>query len=149
MKFILRYGLAALLIVIAIILIVPPFAASLIERWSQSDVKSRSVLAFNSALDDFTALLEEHNTKRIVTLFDRMALDEQLLAVGFCDENGVLFYKTKDMPKSFTCKQATLRKNPHILDAAPRPLPPSRIEFSSRRAERARAPHSGARLGLG
>ncbi len=112
MKFILRYGLAALLIVIAIILIVPPFAASLIERWSQSDVKSRSVLAFNSALDDFTALLEEHNTKRIVTLFDRMALDEQLLAVGFCDENGVLFYKTKDMPKSFTCKQATLRKIP-------------------------------------
>ena len=41
MKFILRYGLAALLIVIviAIILIVPPFAASLIERWSQSDVE--------------------------------------------------------------------------------------------------------------
>ena len=41
-----------------------------------------------------------------------MALDEQLLAVGFCDEKGVLLYKTKDMPKSFTCKQATLRKIP-------------------------------------
>jgi trehalose 6-phosphate synthase len=112
MKFVIRYGLAALLIVVAIILIVPPFAASLIERWSQSDVESRSVLAFNSALDDFTALLEEHNSKRIVALFDRMSLDEQLLAVGYCDQSGTLVYKTKDMPKSFTCKQATLRKTP-------------------------------------
>ncbi len=112
MKFVLRYGMAALLIVIAIILIVPPFAASLIERWSQSDVESRSVLAFNSALDDLTALLEEHNDKRIVALFDRMALDEQLLAVGFCDEGGTLLYKTKDMPRSLTCKQASLRKTP-------------------------------------
>jgi trehalose-6-phosphate synthase len=112
MKFVIRYGLAALLIVIAIILIVPPFAASLIEQWSQSDVESRSVLAFNSALDDFTTLFQEHNTKRIVALFDRMALDEQLLAVGFCDESGALLYKTKEMPKDFTCKQATLRKIP-------------------------------------
>ncbi len=112
MKFVIRYGLAALLIMIAIILIVPPFAASLIEQWSQSDVESRSVLAFNSALDDFTSLFEEHNSKRIVALFDRMALDEQLLAVGFCDEQGALLYKTKEMPKNFTCKQATLRKTP-------------------------------------
>lgn len=112
MKFAIRYGLAALLIVIAIILIVPPFAASLIERWAKSDVESRSVLAFNSALDDLTALLEQHNAKRIVALFDRMALDEQLLAVGFCDHGGALLYKTKDMPKGFTCKQATLRKTP-------------------------------------
>ena len=112
MKFVIRYGLAALLIVIAIILIVPPFAASLIERWSQSDVESRSVLAFNSALDELTALLEQHNAKKIVALFDRMALDEQLLAVGFCGQDGALLYKTKDMPKGFTCKQTTLHKTP-------------------------------------
>jgi len=115
MKFVIRYGLAALLIVIAIILIVPPFAASLIERWSQSDVESRSVLAFNSALDDLTALLEEHNAKRIAALFERMALDEQLLAVGYCDQSGALLYKTKDMPKSFTCKEATLRRIPTFV----------------------------------
>jgi trehalose-6-phosphate synthase len=128
MKFVLRYGLAALLFVIAIILIVPPFAASLIEQWSQSDVESRSVLAFNSALDDFTTLLEEHNGKRIVALFDRMALDEQLLAVGFCDQNGVLLYKTKETPKSLTCKQATLRKTPTFSTLR---LGPSRLLLSS------------------
>ena len=112
MKWLIRYGLAALLIILAIILVVPPFAASLIEQWSQSDVESRSVLAFNSALDEFTILLGEHDAKRVETLFDRMALDEELLAVGFCDQQAVLLYKSKQMPRAFACKQATLRKTP-------------------------------------
>ena len=63
MKLAMRYGLAALLIVVAIILLVPPFAGSLIEQWSESDVKSRSVLAFNSSLDEFTSLLDDRNAK--------------------------------------------------------------------------------------
>ncbi len=112
MKLVIRYGLAALLIVVAIILVVPPFAASLIEQWSQSDVESRSVLAFNSALDELTRQLDEHDSKKVIALFDRMALDEELLAVGFCDQHGALLYKTKQMPKAFNCKEATLRKTP-------------------------------------
>ena len=112
MKLAMRYGLAAILIVVAIVLLVPPFAGSLIEQWSKSDVKSRSVLAFNSALDEFTSLLNEHDSKGIVALFERMALDEELLAVGFCNDQGELLYPTKEMPKSFTCKEATLRKTP-------------------------------------
>jgi trehalose 6-phosphate synthase len=112
MKMAMRYGVAALLIVVAIVLLVPPFAGSLIEQWSKSDVESRSVLAFNSALDEFTSLLNDHNSKGIIGLFERMALDEELLAVGFCDDQGALLYQTKEMPKSFTCKEATLRKTP-------------------------------------
>jgi len=112
MKLAIRYGLAALLIVLAMILLIPPFAGSLIEQWSRSDVESRSVLAFNSALDDFTTLLKQHDEKDIVALFERMALDEELLAVGFCDDQGALLYKTKEMPKRFSCKEATLRKTP-------------------------------------
>ncbi|MFZ3357270.1 MAG: trehalose-6-phosphate synthase [Xanthobacteraceae bacterium] len=112
MKLAIRYGLAALLIVLAIILLVPPLAGSLIEQWSKSDVESRSVLAFNSSLDEFTVLLKEHDSKDIVALFERMALDEELLAVGFCDDQGALLYKTKEMPKRFTCKEAASGKTP-------------------------------------
>ena len=74
--------------------------------------KSRSVLAFNSALDELTRQLDEHDSKKVIALFDRMALDEELLAVGFCDQHGALLYKTKQMPKAFNCKEATLRKTP-------------------------------------
>jgi trehalose 6-phosphate synthase len=112
MKFIIRYGLAALLIVVAIVLLIPPLAGSLIEQWSKNDVESRSVLAFNSALDEFQTLLRTHDSKSIVALFQRMALDEELLAVGFCDSQGSLLYQTKEMPKSFTCKEARLGKTP-------------------------------------
>jgi trehalose-6-phosphate synthase len=112
MKFVIRYGLAALLILLALILVIPRFAASLIQEWSRSDVESRSVLAFNSALDEFTTLLTQHDSKKIVGLFERMSLDEELLAVGYCDAAGTLAYKTKQMPKGFSCKDATLRKTP-------------------------------------
>ena len=112
MRLVVRYALAALLIVMAIVLVVPPFAASLIEQWSRSDVESRSVLAFNSAFDELTMLLGAHDAKKIVGLFDRMALDEQLLAVGFCDRQGALLYKTKLMPTNFSCKQTDLGKTP-------------------------------------
>ncbi len=114
MKFVIRYGLVAILFVIAIILIIPLFASSLIEQWSVRDVESRSLLAFNSSLDEFTALFNEHDSSGIVALFERMALDERLLAVGFCDDQGVLRYKTKSMPKTFTCEQATLRSTPRF-----------------------------------
>lgn len=112
MRLVVRYGLAALLIVMAIILVVPPFAASLIEQWSRSDVESRSVLAFNSSFDELTRLLAEHDSKKIVGLFDHMAADEQLLAVGFCDRQGALLYTTRLMPKSFSCKLTALGKTP-------------------------------------
>ncbi|MGB6506814.1 MAG: trehalose-6-phosphate synthase [Xanthobacteraceae bacterium] len=112
MKFVIRYGLAALLIVVAIVLLIAPLAGSLIEQWSKSDFESRSVLAFNSSLDEFNTLLQARQSKGIVALFERMALDEELLAVGYCDNQGALIYETKEMPKSFTCKEATLGKTP-------------------------------------
>ncbi|HUC52280.1 MAG TPA: trehalose-6-phosphate synthase [Xanthobacteraceae bacterium] len=114
MKFVIRYGLAALLMVTAMVVLIPPFAASLIEQWSESDVESRSVLAFNTALDELTDLLNEHDAKKIEALFERMSLDEQLLAVGFCDHNGVLVYKTKAMPKNFVCKAPTTNRTPQF-----------------------------------
>jgi trehalose 6-phosphate synthase len=113
---VIRYAVLAALLVGATIFVIPPFAASFIEQWSERDVESRSLLAFNSALDEFTALLEQRNTAKIEALFERMALDERLLAVGFCDDQGRLFYATKAMPKQFTCAQAILKNTPGFSD---------------------------------
>ena len=149
MKLVMRYGLAALLIVVAIILLVPPFAGSLIEQWSESDVKSRSVLAFNSSLDEFTSLLDDRNAKGIVALFEKMAQDEELLAVGFCDDQGALLYKTKEMPKSFTCKEATLRKAPTFSTVRLGASAISAVELSDRADRRTRPCRAGARSRAG
>ncbi|MFZ1922522.1 MAG: trehalose-6-phosphate synthase [Xanthobacteraceae bacterium] len=116
MSLVIRYAVLAALLVAATVFVIPPFAASFIEQWSQRDVESRSLLAFNSALDEFTDLLEQKNSARIVALFERMALDERLLAVGFCDDQGRLLYPTKEMPKRFTCRQAILKNTPGFSD---------------------------------
>lgn len=105
MKFVIRYGLAALLIITAIVLVIPPFAASLIEQWSESDVESRSVLAFNSALGQFNELLVDRDLKKIMVLFERMALDEQLLAVGFATTMG----RSSTRPKK--CRRASFARS--------------------------------------
>ena len=115
-KLVIRYGVIAALVIAGIILAIPPFAASWIEYWSERDVESRSLLAFNSSLEEFTALLERRDASRIVALFERMALDEQLLAAGFCDEQGRLQYATKAMPNEFGCRQATLKNTPRFTD---------------------------------
>jgi len=111
-KFAIRYGVVALVVVAAIVLIIPPFASSLVEQWSKRDVELRSLLAFNSAVGELDPLLEAHNDSRIVTLFERMALDEELLAVGFCDSQGKLRYRTKMMPAAFSCKQTKMPDKP-------------------------------------
>ncbi|HEY2533825.1 MAG TPA: trehalose-6-phosphate synthase [Xanthobacteraceae bacterium] len=108
MKIIIRYGLAAVFLIAAAILLIPPFAVSLIEHWSVRDIQSRSVLAFNSADDELVTLLDQHDSAKITALFERMALDEQLLAVGFCDDQERLRYATKAMPKAFVCNGTTL-----------------------------------------
>jgi trehalose-6-phosphate synthase len=118
MKLVIRYALLAALFVATTVLVIPPFAASFIEHWSEQDVESRSLLAFNSAVDEFIELLEQKDSAKIVALFERMALDERLLAVGFCNDEGKLFYATKAMPKSFTCAQAVLKNTPGFADWA-------------------------------
>ena len=116
MKPIIRYAFLAALLIAAAVLVIPPFAASFVEHWSERDVESRSMLAFNSALDEFTTLLDHNDSSGIVALFERMALDERLLAVGFCDERGDLQYATKMMPKAFRCGQAVLKNTPAFAD---------------------------------
>ena len=87
MRVMVRYGVAALALVVAAAAIaaISPFASTLIERWSRQDIELRSALVFNSVQDDLAGLLAERSREQIVALFDRLAVDDRLMAVGFCD----------------------------------------------------------------
>lgn len=109
-----RYGLIALALIISVVLVIPPFAASLVEHWSERDVEARSLLAFNAALDEYTSLLGQRDSSKVVALSERMTLDEQLLAVGFCNDRKELEYATKMMPNTFSCSQVPLGNVPRF-----------------------------------
>lgn len=99
-----RYGAAALVLAMLVILAISPFTSTLIDQWSRNDVELRSRLIFNSLRYSLTELLSSDNTAAIDDVFERVANDERVLAIGFCNEAGGLHFQTKLMPSTFSCK---------------------------------------------
>ena len=102
MSMMMRYILAAFIMLGAAIFAISPFASTFIEQWSRRDVELRSTLVFNSVRDELVNLLAADASARIDDLFGRLALDGRLLAVGFCNRKGVLLYRSQTMPANFS-----------------------------------------------
>lgn len=105
MPLMLRYIAAAFIMLVAAIFAISPFASTFVEQWSRRDIELRSTLVFNSVRDELANLLAVGATAKIDNLFDRLALDERLLAVGFCDRDGSLRYRSKLIPANFSCEK--------------------------------------------
>ena len=105
MRIIFRFGGIALLVAAIVILAVLPFATSFVEQWARRDVELRSQLVFNSARDQVAGLLATNDAGRLAALFERIASDERVLAIGYC-EGEELRAPTRGMPSSFSCEQA-------------------------------------------
>jgi trehalose 6-phosphate synthase len=106
LRIIIRFGGIALLVAAIVILAVMPFATSFVEQWSRRDVELRSRLVFNSARDQVISLLARNDTQGLDGLFDRIASDERVLAIGYCGPDGMRFPSRQVLP-SFTCEQAS------------------------------------------
>jgi trehalose-6-phosphate synthase len=99
----LRYGALVLILIGCTIFVVSPLAGSLVERWSWRDTDMRSSLVFNSIRSELADLLDKHSAAQIHELFEQIALDDRLLAVGYCDQKRELLYRSKELPQGFTC----------------------------------------------
>jgi trehalose 6-phosphate synthase len=102
---VLRYGAAALAIVVAARMAILPLTTSFVEQWSQRDVELRSRLVANSIRDQVGALVATEDRQSLLALFERLSQDERLLAVGMCDERNELVISTKMMPASLSCEK--------------------------------------------
>ncbi|MBF9232713.1 alpha,alpha-trehalose-phosphate synthase (UDP-forming) [Microvirga alba] len=105
MRLILRFGGIAILVAAIVILAVLPFATSFVEQWSRRDVELRSRLVFSTARDQVVELLAHNDSAQVEKLFERIATDERVLAIGYC-EGQQLRFQTKNMPSFFSCAQA-------------------------------------------
>jgi trehalose 6-phosphate synthase len=86
-----------------IIATIAPLASAIVEGWSRRDVELRSRLVFNSIRDQVASGLSAANGGNLVPFFERLAQDERLLALAFCDDSGRMAYATRRMPKQVTC----------------------------------------------
>lgn len=103
MRLLIRFALALLGIIVVMAWALSPVADNLIARWFQHDVETRSQLIFSSVRDTLTILLRDKSTRDVEVLFDRIAEDELVLAVGWCTPLGQLQQTSKSWPPTLGC----------------------------------------------
>jgi trehalose 6-phosphate synthase len=112
------YSALALAGTALIILAVAPLASKVVERWSQRDIELRSRLIFNTIRDQVVAGLASTSSANLVAVFERIAEDERVLGLGFCNEAGQLVYATRRIPPGIDCRSAVRAKTDTFATAS-------------------------------
>lgn len=99
-----RYAALALAAALIMIAALVPLASVVVEGWSQRDIELRARLVFRSIRDQVTLGIVAKPSFNLNPIFERMAEDERILALGLCTDQGQLRYATKLLPKSVTCE---------------------------------------------
>lgn len=98
------YASFAVLFVVLFAAALSPFFSSFMKQWSRADVEMRSRLVFSLTKDNLDHLLAERRIDDVEALFERIAADGKVLAAGFCDDRGNLYFATRLMPDPLACK---------------------------------------------
>lgn len=109
MLFMLRFILPLVVVLTSIAVVATPLAEGLVSRWFQRDVELRSALIFQSVEYSLRELWEKGKRgTSYQKLFDNIARDERVLAIGICSADGELVTKSLQWPKNFDCPVAQL-----------------------------------------
>jgi trehalose 6-phosphate synthase len=81
-----------------------PLMDKLMLRWSVRDLDIRSQLIAASLQEPLDELLQWGDERRINRLLARSIRDSRLFALGYCDEQGKLLYRTATFPNSLGCQ---------------------------------------------
>ena len=103
MRLALRFLVPLLLVLGGIAWATTPLLGELIERWLRTDVEMRSQLVFDSIHDSVVGLASASDGSQVDGLFQRLARDERLLAVGLCDRKGRLTHRSATWPAPLKC----------------------------------------------
>lgn len=102
----LRFTLPLLGVLTVMAGILTPVVDSLVGRWFQQDLESRSGLVFRSIEGSLPGLISSASSHELMSLFNRIAEDQRVLAVGWCTASGRLETASKSWPKVIVCLPA-------------------------------------------
>ena len=85
-----------------------PLVDKLTLHWFTRDLDIRSQLVANTIHEPLSEFWEQGNAARINALMRRAVQDERLFAMGFCDAQGKLLYRTPKFPDQLVCPSAHL-----------------------------------------
>lgn len=103
MRLSLRFIIPLILVLCLIAYAVVPLTDALTFKWFTRDIDMRSKLIANTMQDSLILMIENPSNGKIQRLFSRAIQDERLYAIGFCDLNSRLLYKTQTFPNNIPC----------------------------------------------
>lgn len=106
LRFILPLALVLTLIAYAII----PLVDALTVKWFVRDLDMRSKLIASTMEAPLAELVSTESKRKILAYFQRIIQDERLYALGFCDLQERLLYKTQTYPAEISCEGAASLK---------------------------------------
>lgn len=101
---VLQFALIGIFLLAVLAIAVAPLANSIVEQWARRDVQARSRLIYNSIASTVARDVIESHWAQLGGLFEQVAQDQRILAVGLCDANGDLREATEMMPRTFSCQ---------------------------------------------
>lgn len=113
MRFVIPLIIAMTLLAYALL----PLVDKLTLHWFVRDLDIRSQLIANTIQEPLGEFLEQGNTAKINSLMRRAIQDERLFAMGFCNGQGKLVYRTTKFPEDLACPSSNSpeQEKPSIL----------------------------------
>ena len=103
MRLSLRFVIPLLLVIGLVAYAVRPLVDRLTLGWFIRDLDIRATLIANTLNVPVSELVRAGNTAGMLATFDRIAEDERLYAVGFCDSQRRLLVHTRTFPQRISC----------------------------------------------
>ncbi|HSF68930.1 MAG TPA: trehalose-6-phosphate synthase [Nitrospira sp.] len=104
MRLSLRFLFPLALVLAALAYAVIPLVDSLTLKWFVKDLEMRGELIGRMVEGPVGDLIASESKVKLLAYFNRIIQDERLFAIGFCDLNNRLLYKTQTYPDAITCE---------------------------------------------
>jgi len=107
LKLSLRFVVPLVIALVILAYLTVPLVDKLTLRWFLRDLDIRSQFITLALQEPLVELVKKGNKAKINALFTRSMQDERLLALGYCDEEKNMCYRTQSFPQGLSCKLPT------------------------------------------
>lgn len=104
MKLSLRFVVPLVLVLALVAGVLFPLVDKFTLRWFVRDLSLRAQVISKTMEVTLAQLILSNSTEKIDEFFSSTITDERLFALGFCDDQNILKYKTNTFPKEIDCK---------------------------------------------
>ncbi len=108
----LRVAVPLVLLIGLMAVLAAPLAQKIVSDWFISDVNLRARLVMSSLQDNLAPIIDTASSKRLKATLERIAANERVLALAWCDTQGVMTVQTARWPAGITCPTSPIPVDP-------------------------------------